>query len=312
MRGGCTSASMAQPMLNRPQAEMRTKEARQQKHSHIGIERMKTKVLSTMLLGAAVPVVTSDAADFIPLNSTEGSTSAASLSADGSTVLGQISNATGNQFFRWTADGGFTLVPKFDPGEGFSPNLFATSISGDGSTVLGYAFTGARTEGVRWSEANGFSVIGALPAAESGEQYSLALDISADANAAAASGTSPLTPFTTALYWSSTGGLIPLGFLPEDQPDEFSVSFSFAQAVSSDGQVVVGSSASTKRLERGDQAFRWSVADGMTALGFLPGETQSTATAVSADGSVVAGVSGLSAFRWTAENGLENIGNFFP
>ena len=301
---------MAQPMLNRPQAEMRRKEA--QKHSQNGIERMKTKVISTMLLGAAVPVVTSDAAEFIPLNATEGPTSATSLSADGSTVLGQISTPAGAQFFRWSADGGFTIVPQFDPGEGFSPNLFATSISGDGSTVIGYAFTGTRTEGVRWSEANGFSLIGALPAAETGEQYSLGLDISADSNAAAASGTSPLTPFTTALYWNSTGGLIPLGFLPEDQPDEFSVSFSFAQAVSGDGQVVVGSSASTKHLERGDQAFRWSATDGMTGLGFLPGETQSTATAVSADGSVVVGVSGLSAFRWTATSGLENIGNFFP
>ncbi|HEX7861091.1 MAG TPA: hypothetical protein VF773_12230 [Verrucomicrobiae bacterium] len=273
---------------------------------------MKTNILSTMLLGAAVPVVTGEAAEFIPLSSPEGSTSATSLSADGSTVLGQVATSSGSQLFRWTADGGFTSVPLFNPGEGFSPNLSATSISGDGSIVIGYAFTGTRTEGVRWSPDAGFSLLGALPAAETGEQYSLGLDISADGNAAAASGTSPLTPFTTALYWNGTGGLIPLGFLPEDQPDEFSVSFSFAQAVSSDGQVVVGSSASTKHLERGDQAFRWNAIDGMTGLGFLPGENQSTATAVSADGSVVVGVSGLSAFRWTAENGLENIGNFFP
>jgi probable HAF family extracellular repeat protein len=107
-------------------------------------------------------------------------------------------------------------------------------------------------------------------------------------------------------------GLVPIGFLPEDQPEPFYASFSFSQAISSDGQVVVGSSSSTKHLDRGDQAFRWTMGEGMVALGFLPGENQSSATAVSADGSVVVGMSGMTAFRWSEDFGMESLGFFSP
>ena len=275
---------------------------------------MKNKVLSTVLLGAAVPVINSQAAEFIPVGNAPGGmfSSAIDLSTDGSTLLGQVSSATTSQVFRWTVDSGFSLVPNVDPGEGSIPNFFATGISGDGSAVAGYAFTGVRTEAFRWTESGGFDALGVLPSELNGSEYSMGLDISADGNSVAASGTAPTTTYTSALLWTTSMGLAPLGFLPDDQPEEFYTSFSFAQAMSSDGNVVVGSSASTKHVDRGDQAFRWTMGVGMQPLGFLPGESQSTATAVSADGSVVAGLSGLSAFRWTEGTGIEAIGNFVP
>jgi uncharacterized membrane protein len=69
------------------------------------------------------------------------------------------------------------------------------------------------------------------------------------------------------------------------------------------------------------QAFRWTELDGMTGLGFLdPNRPSSTATGVSADGSVVvghsqsgltgAGVPRIEAFRWTASDGMLGLG--FP
>jgi probable HAF family extracellular repeat protein len=73
---------------------------------------------------------------------------------------------------------------------------------------------------------------------------------------------------------------------------------SSANAVSSDGSIVVGYSGS----ENGLEAFRWENGV-MTALGDLPGgENYSYASGVSADGSVVVGFSksenGQEAFRW--------------
>jgi probable HAF family extracellular repeat protein len=104
----------------------------------------------------------------------------------------------------------------------------------------------------------------------------------------------------------ATAFLIPL--LP-DAPIRRQVNF--ASAVSADGTVVVGLSAS----DAGDQAFRWTVDGELQALGMLPGYTASSqAYAVSGDGSVVVGESlrddGTSrAFAWTAESGMQPLGD---
>src|ERR1019366_8263873 len=46
----------------------------------------------------------------------------------------------------------------------------------------------------------------------------------------------------------------------------------------------------------------------MVGLGHLPGTTNSSATGVSADGSVIVGTSGSQAFRWTAGSGMVGLG----
>ena len=83
-----------------------------------------------------------------------------------------------------------------------------------------------------------------------------------------------------------------------------------AWAISEDGSTVVGASDSAN----GQEAFRWTLQDGMVPLGDLPGGTfQSIPTATSGDGSIVAGVgtigdtptqSNRSAFRWTSAGGI--------
>jgi probable HAF family extracellular repeat protein len=81
--------------------------------------------------------------------------------------------------------------------------------------------------------------------------------------------------------------------------------------VSSDGSVVVGIDHATSGNNR---AFRWTAATGMQTLGVLSGGSASSANAVNADGSVVAGFSYTSGFnqgratRWTAAGGLQNLG----
>ncbi|MGE0536392.1 MAG: PEP-CTERM sorting domain-containing protein [Pirellulales bacterium] len=85
---------------------------------------------------------------------------------------------------------------------------------------------------------------------------------------------------------------------------------SLANAVSADGNVVVGQSRSASGLE----AFRWTSGGGMLGLGDLPGGTfQSAAQGVSADGSVVVGegwkLAGSEAFRWTSGGGMVGLGD---
>ncbi|WP_296065011.1 hypothetical protein [uncultured Agrobacterium sp.] len=68
-----------------------------------------------------------------------------------------------------------------------------------------------------------------------------------------------------------------------------------------DGSVIVGTSNS-------DQAFRWTTKTGMRTLGTLTGTGKSSAMAVSADGSIIVGVSTNAevqrAFRWSAATGV--------
>lgn len=96
-----------------------------------------------------------------------------------------------------------------------------------------------------------------------------------------------------------------LGFLPGDTS-------SAANAVSSDGAVVVGSSTSPAGTSH---AFRWNAQEKMVKLGFLPGGNHATAAAVSANGSVVVGYGDSSSappspsaiFRWTIGNCIARV-----
>ena len=89
--------------------------------------------------------------------------------------------------------------------------------------------------------------------------------------------------------------------------------YSSPTAVSADGTVAVGSSASTASGNN-PEAFLWSEVGGMVGLGDLGALFQSIAWSVSADGSVVVGQSlnGQSfneAFRWTESTGMVGLGD---
>ena len=77
-------------------------------------------------------------------------------------------------------------------------------------------------------------------------------------------------------------------------------SISFADAVSADGSVVVGTNYDE---ELNPYAFRWTAAGGMVGL-----DGAANAVDVSADGSVIVGVkSGGGAFRWTESGGMTTL-----
>ena len=93
----------------------------------------------------------------------------------------------------------------------------------------------------------------------------------------------------TSFRWTASSGLVDLNAAS-------------AAAVSADGSTVVG----THAAPHGTEAYRWTQSGGIANLGFLPGQTQSFARDVSADGSVVVGHSGPGAmpFRWTDGLGM--------
>ena len=100
----------------------------------------------------------------------------------------------------------------------------------------------------------------------------------------------------------SRGQIIGLGKLDN-------ANWSQARDVSNNG-VVVGRSSS--------EAFRWTLEDGMEAIGNLPGSIRSEATNVSADGTAIVvrntfydADSGLSSvlFRWTRAGGIQDLGS---
>ena len=143
-----------------------------------------------------------------------------------------------------------------------------------------------------------FMGLGDLPG---GSFSSSAYGISADGTVAVGTSNSSLNE---AFRWTSGGGIEGLGNLGYS---------SISWGVSADGGVVVGYSNYSGSA---DQAFNWTSGGGMTGLGFLSGDGVSRATDVSADGSVVVGLSATDdfssddeAFRWTSGGGMVGLGD---
>lgn len=98
---------------------------------------------------------------------------------------------------------------------------------------------------------------------------------------------------------------IPLGDLPGGEFE------SIPTDLTPGGAIVVGRSQSGN----GEEAFRWTAAEGMVGLGDLDGGAfRSSAEGISADGNVIVGsgstdIRSSEAFRWIAEGGMVGLGN---
>ena len=257
------------------------------------------------------------------------------ISADGSTVVGWSDSTPTREAFSWTMSGGMVCLGSLLC-LGLDSTAFA--VSADGSVVVGKAnggaffFNGAtvflpaaansvaigvsdngqlvagtnNSVAFRWNSVTGvLASLGALPG---GTGESTTFDISADGLVVV--GRSSITvgglPSTTAFRWVDDG--VGGGVMEELPPLPGGVVSDIAWATSADGSVVVGASFSSNVFPGNREAFRWvdcgnSGGGVMEALGDLPGGIfNSSATAVSADGSVVVGhandANGFAAFIW--------------
>jgi probable HAF family extracellular repeat protein len=217
------------------------------------------------------------------------------VSANGNTVVGYSGNASSTQAVMWKIPAG---PERLGAGDGTD----ARSSSADGDVIVGWGRSDASYEAFRWTQDTGIVRIGDLPG---GEKHSGAADVSSDGSVIVGTSTSAFA--TEAFRWTADGGMIGLGLLPGTVD---SASF----GVSADGRVVVGEAD----RERGPLvraiAFRWTLESGMTSLGdLLDGNGHSTAYDVSADGSIIIGISyhplGSRAFRWTADTGMVALPN---
>ncbi|MEX2142084.1 MAG: hypothetical protein WD894_22650 [Pirellulales bacterium] len=172
------------------------------------------------------------------------------------------------------------------------PEVVPWGVSGDGSTVVGENGGAA----FRWTRSTGMAPLGIS---------GVARDASFDGSVIVGAGFDRLTDDSEAFRWTASTGAVTLGDLPGEP---FSSQF---RGVSADGSVAVG--RGNFQLRPGSpatgEAVRWTEATRMVGLGDLPGGIfLSEATAVSADGSVVAGLSQggptYNAFIWTQAMGM--------
>lgn len=268
------------------------------------------------------------------------------VSGDGSTVTGWSRSANGHEAIRWTAAEGLVGLGDL-PGGGFSSDAYAASF--DGSTIVGSSLSGPSSEAFVWTDsgivglgdlpggifsssargvsADGSTVVG-VANGPSGLQAFLwtsaggmlglgdgvgfddfAHGVSADGSRVIGVRTNQTTLVSEAFLWSTASGFVGLGDLPGG---DFG---STAEGISADGSTVVGSSIyATDPMEGFDsvEAFRWTLAEGMVGLGFLPGGAQSFAESASGTGSVIVGYgrigsSGERAFIWNETDGMRQL-----
>ena len=191
-----------------------------------------------------------------------------------------------------SASAGFLPLSDLPGGRSFS---FGLDVSADGQVVVGQGSSSLGSEAFRWTQASGMVSIGAAP-------LSAASAASADGGVIVGRLLN-LVPFR----WTQATGPVVLPFLPGGNQGE-------ALGVSASGAVVVGQSDGVINGNgSGNLAFRWSQQTGTVFLGDLPGGPFiSLATAISADGSIVVGLSnsaaGQEAFRWTGATGMVGLG----
>lgn len=221
------------------------------------------------------------------------------LSADGTAVLGQSfrNDETVRRLFVWTEGSGVRAVENL-PGYPSCLLEHARPSGSHGFVAGGWCFTEAGYQSYVWA---GQDTLVALGPAEALLGYPFA--VAADGSVAVGV-TDDLANVNRVYRWTEVNGL-ELIELPEGYTS--STLFASSEAMSEDGSVVVGSMDGTAH-----RAFLWSVGAGAVVLSPLEGHDISEGYAVSADGSVAAGVSRLgtedrAAVYWRADGVAHRI-----
>lgn len=233
------------------------------------------------------------ASGMIDLGTLGGTSSEArAVSADGSVIVGASRTAVGFlRGFRWTQAGGMVEIGTLGAG------TTAFAVSADGSVIVGGSnLSSGPSRAFLWTQAAGIINLGTL-----GPGWSFARGVSADGLVVIGASVADIGGGIAAFRWTAATGMVDIG--------SFGGAKTSAEAINSDGSVIVGYSNFAGDIN--NQGFRWTQSTGMIYLGTLG--IGSTATAVSADGNVVAGNSGLTdgqihAFRWTQASGMVDLG----
>lgn len=283
---------------------------------------LSTNIVSVIALAMLViaGVRPADAQTFVPLGSFEPepgtdwhpsnrTSTVRGLSADGQVVVGAsnhifaVDGGTGisRQSFRWTPQEGLVRLGLVPGTTDYADGSIATGVSADGKTIVGAAGQG-NSQPFLWTEGSGWgSGLGTLP----GHVHAFPTGLSGDGRIVAGfSQPAGGTGAREAFRWTPESGMEGLGFLTDDSDR------SFAEAISTDGNHIVGSSVSPQ----GWEAFAWNSDDGMWGLGDLPGGNfASGARGVSADGQFIVGGSsatnGMEAYRWSILDGMLPLGD---
>lgn len=231
---------------------------------------------------------------------------ATGISADGSVVVGTSFMTVGGNLetrtFRWTERGDMTAL---HPPDLSLPSSMGARCSGDGAVVTGgIGFVLAPFFEIR----NGCSW---LDAADSSDgtlimefdlaSY-LATDVTADGSMIVGTTRFPgFFPVPKEMFsWTAAGGIEELGLMPGG-------SYSWADAVSADGSVIVGYGDYDGHLA----AARWTEKTGVQPLPGLPDAVvASQASGISPDSSMIVGFLHQDAIKWTEREGIVSLGHF--
>ncbi len=249
------------------------------------------------------------------------------LSSDGSVAVGRRWNGTTNEAFSWSITGGLVAL-------GYTPSN-AHGVSGNGLNIVGEG-TDGETVAIHWA-ASGPQILSSLPgggthsarAASSDGSTVVGYVETSDGHLAATwTGSAVQTlpqfgapPFDSRAVDVSADGTIVIGhesnstsFFWIDGTGPFQVAplpggvSVLARSVSADGSTIVGQAAGAN----GDEAFRWTAAEGTVGLGDLPGGGYgSDGRGVSANGNIVVGWGigevGTRPFIWMKNIGMRDL-----
>jgi len=227
------------------------------------------------------------------------------VSADGSTVVGSSYDTDGNsEAFRWTQETGMVGLGTLPGGD----RSTAYGVSADGAIVVGQSRLAIGTEAFRWTQAGGMVGLGIIGPPDSANNNSIAYGVSGDGSIVTGYHISS-SSLKQAFRWTAAEGMVGLGTLIGS--DNWGEDNSSACGISADGSTLVGTSAKAP-YGSGQEAFRWTEADGIVALDKYFQYLSSRALAVSDGGSRIVGYGYKSsteilAFIWDAEHGIRNL-----
>lgn len=246
-----------------------------------------------------------NSAEFISLGALLiGDSLASGISPSGEYVVGWQYEPLSSPSFIWSRSAGMVFIPNIPVSPSSSISLRPTDVANNGTTLFAMDGGETHTQNRLWHPTTGFTSIG--------DQTSRAYAITPDGDLVVGARSDPA-------YWTAANGCTVLGDLPIATTHHSRITGT-AWAVSTDGTTIVGQADyNASQSPEPYTAFRWSAEEGMRDLGILPDYSRAAATAVSADGSIIAGRMGQSVlshvFRWTEEAGAELLaigGNGFP